>query len=1150
MPVMSKPGFLAKTDSGLRRLFSEEVWSWGKEKKGGEAGLTEPDVLQGIRATQTGYPKTSPRGSRKHGKSEETLQGKEGTPQQKHKPVKTMDDSAETDPAKGGQEPQQTHIRLQEKRDSRGKSNGNVSSGDESSSASASLTSSSSSSYSGRPLRIRSLPNSPDGSWRSQKTVGSFASLPEFQRAVAICINVSEVSVSSSDIDEDLPFDLEDSKCKYQIPCSKKNCQSTMGTSSNLCIECKIDLTSENTVPCNLQNYQRLENVASININLGGSTIGAGANRCLSLVTCAGGDVQQEHEQEISPVMASHFHSSSVQDTGDGDIDISHESSSADEGPLDTEEKSEAFSHSSEGLVSSGDEMVFNNELGNGGENSNLVTMRQLEIERSDFLSSEQSNFFRCKKKQLFLDIDPISLEKQMLGQKSGINNPVDFPSWNTLVSEETLSEILSPVDEILSYGSAELLPSLTAVTGSDMGNYVYPPPPPASEIITWTSEEDFALPFEGLDKTQPNKSPTEDPSIISEDLPSLSEDFLFLVNQEESNRQTDKAINYEDLKSDLLITNSETTSPYKKLSDNNRCKTQDKNPLLNLIISEAEDAEGCSERVSSFSVGEGVVFCHSMPSQWKDREMPAFSGGNWAGVTLDSPTRNHNGTFKDMEYFKCGILVRAEDIPHEERESDLESTLHNDPFSDDEPSSDDKKENRWREARYSGDERKHISKKPLRDDSSGPQMTCKDVTPLQEPNNNTCSELIGTCDHLLSETPSYQLQQSTNNTTLNKFALSGFDGLKSDHFHQNTPYPSNAEFSECVRGQEDLLNLCANKTNPILVSPIESFIDQGSLKDFAPGAAVQEVQHDNPILDVQEIETVRFFSKCHHDLNSLVEKLAGDLIKDIMTDAQELRRRHRRMRSFQNDSQILDRNVKKREDNLTRANQLEFSDQWQCALSSSVNLKIQPHDPMVIRHLVAGAVERLCGQTISCKVDITDAPDHLIDGESRRSYQQVIYDLTSEVFEEISRDHPTACGFPRQTNQALSLSTVHPSKSLLTHVKAAVQNEVQRALNLERNDVQMREMLQVMCKYGNAQRDKVDYILIQELHKEELQWLDYNLDQLAVKIRLADEIFNILLLDTMSTLNKIYTAPPNVNPPAIQASQPAFGQREQDYIQ
>ncbi|XP_048844258.1 uncharacterized protein LOC125716057 isoform X2 [Brienomyrus brachyistius] len=1118
MPVMSKPGFLAKTDSGLRRLFSEEVWSWGKEKKGGEAGLMEPDVLQGIRATQPGYPKTSPRSLRKHDKSEETLQSKEGTLQQKHKPMKTMDDSTETDPANGGQAPQQTHICLQEKRDSREKSNGNVSSGDESSSTSASLTSSSSSSYSGRPLRIRSLPNSPDGSWRSQKTVGSFASLPEFQRAVAICINVSEVSVSSSDIDEDLPFDLEDSKCKYQIPCSKKNCVSTMGTSSDLCIECKIDLTSGNTVSCNRQNYQRLENVPSININLGGSTIGAGANQCLSLVTCAGGDVQQEHEQEISSVMASHFHSSSVQDTCDGDIDISHESSSADEGPLDTEEKSEAFSHSSECLVSSGDEMVFNNELGNGGDNSNLDMIRQLES--ADFLSSEQSNFFRYKKKQLFLDIDPISLEKQMLGQKSGINNPVDFPSWNTLVSEETLSEILSPVDEILSYGSAELLPSLATVTGSDMGNYVYQPPPPASEIITWTSEEDFVLPLEGLEKIQPNKSPTEDPSIISEDLPSLSEDFLFLVNQEESNRQTDKAINHEDLKSDLLITNSETTSSYKKLSDNNRCKTRDKNPLLDFIISEAGDAEGCSER--AFSVGEGVVFCHSVSSQWKDREMPAFSGGNWAGVSLDSPTRNHNGTFKDMEYFKCGkncgIFVRAEDILHEERERDLESTLHNDPFSDEEPPSDDKKEKIWRAAKYSGDthnERKHISKKPLGCDSSGAKMTCKDVTPLQEPNNNTCSELIGACDHLLSETPSDQLQQSIDNTTLNKFALSGFDGLKSDHFHQKTTYPSNAEFSECVKGQKDLLELCANKTNPILVSPIESFIDQTSLKDFAPGVAVQEVQHDNSILDVREIETVRFFSKCHHDLNSLVEKLAGDLIKEILTDAQEFRRRSRRRRSFQNDSQIIDRIVKKREDNLTRANQLEFSDQWQCTLSSSVNLKIQPHDPMVIRHLVAAAVERLCGQTISCKVDITDAPDHLIDGESRRSYQQVIYDLTSEVFEEISRDHPTTCGFPWQTNQALSLATLQPSKSPLTHVKAAVQNEVQRVLNLERNDVQLREMLQVMCKYGNTQRDKVDYIL-----------------------------------DTMSILNKIYAAPSNVNPPAIQASEPAFGQREQDYIQ
>ncbi len=54
---------------------------------------------------------------------------------------------------------------------------------------------------------------------------------------------------------------------------------------------------------------------------------------------------------------------------------------------------------------------------------------------------------------------------------------------------ESTLSEILSPVDEVLSYGSAELPPS---VRGGLEGYGCPPLPPPAFEIITWTSEEEL----------------------------------------------------------------------------------------------------------------------------------------------------------------------------------------------------------------------------------------------------------------------------------------------------------------------------------------------------------------------------------------------------------------------------------------------------------------------------------------------------------------------------------------------------------------------------------------------------------------------------------------------------------------------------------
>lgn len=45
----------------------------------------------------------------------------------------------------------------------------------------------------------------------------------------------------------------------------------------------------------------------------------------------------------------------------------------------------------------------------------------------------------------------------------------------------------------------------------------------------------------------------------------------------------------------------------------------------------------------------------------------------------------------------------------------------------------------------------------------------------------------------------------------------------------------------------------------------------------------------------------------------------------------------------------------------------------------------------------------------------------------------------------------------------------------------------------------------------------------VQELHEEEAQWVNYDEDELFVKMQLADSIFDALLKDTVSVLNEIY---------------------------
>ena len=53
--------------------------------------------------------------------------------------------------------------------------------------------------------------------------------------------------------------------------------------------------------------------------------------------------------------------------------------------------------------------------------------------------------------------------------------------------------------------------------------------------------------------------------------------------------------------------------------------------------------------------------------------------------------------------------------------------------------------------------------------------------------------------------------------------------------------------------------------------------------------------------------------------------------------------------------------------------------------------------------------------------------------------------------------------------------------------------------------------------------KDAVDAVLVSELAREEKGWVNYDEDELNLKMSLADSLFDTLLSDTVSTLNGIY---------------------------
>ncbi|KAJ8397158.1 hypothetical protein AAFF_G00010120 [Aldrovandia affinis] len=660
------------------------------------------------------------------------------------------------------------------------------------------------SSSSGGPLRVRSLPNSAEASWKSQKSVGSFASLPEFQRAAAVCMNVSQLSSSSSDAEQALPLDMEDGGWRGTgTGGSVEDQEKPTGSTPKPCttpVGKKLELSLGDTVALNVQNDWRSQSALPSNNNreIMPSPLGTGVGDC-SGVTKQAGTWPGRVDCGNSP------------DPGSPGPDT--ESSSADSAPLETEEGSEGLSFSSEGLSSSED------DLDQTAPGTVFATGEQGSGRHSSHLSGPGASSARCYEAALFSssalpEVKQPNPEKQAAGRKSGMDKPGDFvSSWKPSDPGEALSEILSPVDEILSYGSAELPPTIE-------DDFILPSPPPACEVITWTSEEGFPPPPEALCKPQNEENPLEDPSIKSDDLPSLSEDVLLpaaLVDRFGND-------------GDFLKVDQVTPGPeIKGYSIGQRLwecqgKGEDNSPLLiTLSVAEEDEDEGSSDPLSSFRLGDRVLVCSSRPGQLRFKGPTRFANGCWAGVALDYPVGNHDGAFRGVRYFQCdkncGVLVRAEDISHVlgEQDSDQE-TRADDPFSDEEPPSGtkpprDRRVGNASKLSGSGAERgESQSQGGQRSGSSAPQA-CRDHSFPTELNNNPLQVPVPVCESGVSAPERSSRWQGGAHR---KAPPPQVGALEAEEKESCPDYRSAAmHFSEHLRGTEDTGNLWVGGAPP-----------------------------------------------------------------------------------------------------------------------------------------------------------------------------------------------------------------------------------------------------------------------------------------------------------------------------------------------
>ncbi|TRY83593.1 hypothetical protein DNTS_033709 [Danionella cerebrum] len=199
----------------------------------------------------------------------------------------------------------------------------------------------------------------------------------------------------------------------------------------------------------------------------------------------------------------------------------------------------------------------------------------------------------------------------------------------------------------------------------------------------------------------------------------------------------------------------------------------------------------------------------------------------------------------------------------------------------------------------------------------------------------------------------------------------------------------------------------------------------------------------------------------------------------------------------------------------------------------------IVPHTAQEVEKLVKAATQEIwksCklgeGKLSLNKVVKPQPSKSFLEGEAKSSEQEVqcqqsyklaIFDLSWEVIRDIYAEDPKVdlpqWMKPRRLNSSFFHRVKCPND--FTVVKEFVSTEVLKLCGLKREQNHKTDW-QKMIKFGRKKRDRVDHILVQELHEEESQWVNYDEDELFVKMQLADGIFDALLKDTVDVLTQI----------------------------
>ncbi|XP_053840481.1 centrosome-associated protein 350 isoform X4 [Vidua macroura] len=651
----------------------------------------------------------------------------------------------------------------------------------------------------------------------------------------------------------------------------------------------------------------------------------------------------------------------------------------------------------------------------------------------------------------------------------------------------------------------------------------------------------------------------------------------------------------------------------------------------------EQEQAPACSplwasasiteetDSLSNFNIGDRVLVSKVQPGTLRFKGLTKFAKGFWAGVELDKPEGNNNGTYDDIKYFDCrekhGIFAPPQKISHitESIDSHLDKNKDDeDSFFDDRLEKQHKAEQKDRESSKPGKEAESQSRNTTENYSQdkAPVDTAVSEASAEERVEEELSFKANSIKEISVATGSFAQEQSVVDYLK--------DAVKEEASH--TPLTSSvvdevstvqlddvSDFlSEKLERQKTLGEECAEK-----------------LDDLSPGVTEKPatplldlLTKEKNLLEAQLSLPLREEEKSKEQLEKvslLTDSLLRDFVKDTVNQLQQIKKIKNEKIQLSNqelcdvkeeaitppqqvEKQIPDGlnnfflrsdleddreelsspdmcprpespvfGASGQEELAKRLAELELNREFLSVLGDDQDWfdedyglssrKLQqkqaeepavlpqaepqkvptkpseeplavPHTAVEVEGMVHAAAEELWKlkelghdlQSCSLKTDLCGTlQEQDTDTINKQVYRKVVFDLTREIFGEIFAEDPNL-------NQPIWMKPCRIASAYfrrvkdpndLDEIKNFIAAEVLKLFSL-RKEPNHKTDWQKMMKFGRKKRDRVDHILVQELHEEEAQWVNYDEDELCVKMQLADGIFEALIRDTVNVLNQI----------------------------